>query len=136
MRFIDTNVIVRHLANDLPREAEACRRLFRRLESHAEEAVTNELVIAETAHVLTSRVTYNLSHEAAASALRTIVQSPGLRLPRKNRVLRALDLLGAHQFLDFVDAMILVQLEEGVADEILSYDRDFDKIQAAVRVEP
>ncbi len=136
MRFVDTNVFVRYFANDMPGRSEACHRLFRRLAHEQEQAVTSEAVIVETIHVLTSRVTYRMSHREIAEALRVVVSLPGLRIPSKARVLQALDLFAQHEFLDFVDALIVTQIEAGHADSVLSYDRDFDRVPGVIRVEP
>jgi predicted nucleic acid-binding protein len=59
-----------------------------------------------------------------------------VRLSRRPLYLRALDLYGTHAFLDFEDAVQIAYMEDEGIDEILTYDRDFDRIASIRRVEP
>jgi predicted nucleic acid-binding protein len=60
----------------------------------------------------------------------------GLRLARKHLYLEALDIYAQHPALDFVDALCVVHMQHAGIDELLSYDRDFDRIGGINRVEP
>ena len=47
MKFIDTNIFIRFLTNDIPEKAEACDHLFRDAAEKNERLFTTEMVIAE-----------------------------------------------------------------------------------------
>ena len=59
-----------------------------------------------------------------------------LRLPQKRVYLRALDLYASSPFLDFEDALAVAHMEQRGIREVLSYDRDFDRVEGITRVEP
>lgn len=52
---------------------------------------------------------------------------PGLKLPRRQVYLRALDLYAANT-IDFEDALSVALMEQQKIAEIFSYDQDFDRI--------
>ena len=54
----------------------------------------------------------------------------------KRVCIRALDLYAQHPFLDFADALGVAHMEARGISEILSYDRDFDRLPGVARVEP
>lgn len=134
MRWLDTNVILRYLTADDPVKAQACLSLFRRVEQGQETLATSETHVAETCYVLTSQ--YGLGHAEIAARLRPLLDLGGLKLPRKRAVLRALDLYAQHSRLDFEDALSVAQMEHLGISEIVSYDRDFDRVPDIVRQDP
>ncbi|MXW35930.1 MAG: type II toxin-antitoxin system VapC family toxin [Chloroflexi bacterium] len=137
MRFLDTNVIIRYLTGDDEAKAEACYELFQRVQRGEEELFTSEAVVAEVTFVLSSRRgPYGLTHDEVRSRLLPILSLRGLHLPQKNVCLGALDLYGASPFLDFEDALAVAHLERQGLTEIVSYDRDFDRVPGIERIEP
>ena len=54
MRFLDTNVILRYLTRDDEEKAQACFRLFQRVNQGEEELFTCESIVAEVVYVLSS----------------------------------------------------------------------------------
>ena len=137
MKFLDTNVILRFLTGDDEEKAEACFRLFQRVQRGEEELLTCEAVVIEVVYVLSSpRAGYRLSHEAIRSRLVPILTLRGLRLPQKRVYLRALDIYASCPFLDFEDALAAAHMERLGVSEIVSYDRDFDRVAGLQRVEP
>ena len=137
MRFLDTNIIVRYLTRDDEGKAQSCYQLFQRVQRGEEELVTCEAVVAEVAYVLASRRgPYRLSHEDIRSRLVPILTLRGLRLPQKSVYIRALDIYSSSQFLDFEDALVVAHMERQGVTEIVSYDRDFDRLAGVQRAEP
>lgn len=137
MRFLDANIIVRYLTRDDEAKAQACYRLLQRVESGEEELFTSEAIVSEVVYVLSSqRVGYGLSHEDIRARLLPILALRGLRLPQKRVYVRALDLYAWSPFLDFEDALAVAHMEHQGITEIVSYDRDFDRIASLERVEP
>ena len=137
MRFLDTNIIVRYLTRDDEAKAEACYELFQRVQRGEEELFTSEAIVTEVAYVLSSpRAPYRLSHEEIRARLLPILTLRGVRLPQKQVYLRALDLYALYPVLDFEDALAVAHMEHRGLTEIVSYDRDFDRITGLQRVEP
>jgi predicted nucleic acid-binding protein len=136
MRLVDANIFLRYLTRDDEGKAEGCRRLFLRLASGEEAALTTELIVHEALYVLTSRAHYGLNHAEAAARMRPLLSVRRLRLDNKRRCLRALDIYAAHANLDFPDAVNVALMEELGISEIYSYDTDFDQIQGVSRIEP
>ena len=136
MRYLDTNVILRFLTGDDPVKAAACLSLMQRLQQGLEEATTSTVVIHEALYILSSRAHYGLTHPDAAARLKPIVALRGLQVPHKHTVLHALDVYAEHQFLDFGDALSVAEMLAFGITEIISYDRDFDRVPGVTRVEP
>jgi predicted nucleic acid-binding protein len=59
----------------------------------------------------------------------------GLKLEHKRMFYRALDIYGSDPELDFEDAMAVAHVERQGLTEIVSYDRDFDRISGIHRTE-
>ncbi len=137
MRFLDTNVILRYLTRDDEAKAQACYALFQRVKLGEEEVFTCEAIVTEVVYVLSSpRAPYRLSHEEVRARLAPILTLRGLKLPQKRVYLRALDIYASSAFLDFEDALAVAHIERRGVDELLSYDRDFDRVQGITRIEP
>ncbi|MDE0137082.1 MAG: PIN domain-containing protein [bacterium] len=137
MRYLDTNVIIRYLTRDDEKKAAACYRLFERVSKGREELTTSAATIAEATYVLSSqRGPYRLPPDEIAARLHPIVSLRGLVMPDKRVCIRALDLYAQYPFLDFADALGVAQTEARGITEILSYDRDFDRLPEVARVEP
>ena len=137
MRFLDTNVILRYLTRDDEVKAEACYELFQRVSRGEEEIFTCEAIVTEVVYVLSSaRAGYRLGHEEIRARLLPIITLRGLRIPQKRIYIRALDLYAYSHFLDFEDALAVAHMEQQDIQEILTYDRDFDRVDGIVRVEP
>ena len=137
MRFLDTNVILRYLTRDDEAKAEACYRLFQRASRGEEELFTCEAIVTEVVYVLSSRrAPYRLSHEEIRARLAPILAIQGLRLPQKRTYIEALDIYASFPSLDFEDALAVAHMKRLGIEEIVSYDRDFDRLSGIQRVEP
>ena len=137
MRFLDTNVVLRYLTRDDETKAKACFELLRRVQRGEEELTTCEAIVAEVVYVLSSpRLPYRLGHAQIRARLLPILTLRGVRLPHKRVCLRALDLYASSAFLDFEDALAVAHMEQRGTAEIVSYDRDFDRVSGIRRIEP
>ena len=137
MKFLDTNVVLRFLTRDDEARAADCYRLFQRVQQGEEELLTCEAVVSEAAYVLSSsRLSYRLTHEEIRERLLPVLTLRGIRLPQKRVCLQALDIYAASPFLDFEDALAVAHMEQAGVTEIVSYDRDFDRVPGVQRVEP
>ena len=136
MKFVDANIFLRYLLGDDPTKLAACLAFFQRVQAGEEEATTCEAVIAEVVYVLSSRALFHLSPTDIRARLSPVLQLPGLRLATKRVYLRALDLRVIHPRLDFEDAVCIAHMERLGINDLLSYDRDFDRIPTITRQEP
>ncbi len=137
MRFVDTNVFLRYLTRDDEVKAEACYRLFQRAKQGEEELFTCEAIITEVVYVLSSpRAPYRLSRSDIRSRLIPLLTLQGLNIPQRHVYVRALDLYSSHPSLDFEDALAVAHMEQQGVTEIVSYDKDFDRVTGLQRTEP
>jgi predicted nucleic acid-binding protein len=131
MIFLDANVFLRYLIwpddshNRILHEAAVA--LLAAIEQGEEKGTTSEAVIAEVAFVLTSKRQYQLTVDEAAAFLTTVLQLPGLELPRGRKRLyrRAAEIWTEHPGLGFVDALTAATVElSGM--RLATFDSDFD----------
>ena len=92
MKFIDTNIFIRFLTNDIPEKADACENLFREAAEKNESFFTTEMVIAEIIWVLESY--YELPKKEVQEMVEKILITPFLFCPQKDLILNALSLYG------------------------------------------
>ena len=134
MKWLDTNIILRYLTADDPVKAQACLALLERVQHGEDELATAETIIAEVSYVLTSQ--HQVSHPEITARLRPLLNLAGLKLSHKQVVLRALEVYEEFPRLDFEDALSVAHMERLGVTEIVSYDRDFDRVPGIIRLEP
>ncbi len=132
--FLDTNIIIRYLTQDNQQQAEKAYRIFQQLEAGTATATTCEAVIIEAVHVLSSKALYILPRPDLRTHLTTVIAFKGLKLPNKRTYLRALELYASTN-VDFVDALIVAHMERARINQLLSFDRDFDRLPNITRLE-
>lgn len=135
MRFVDTNIFLRHLLNDHPEQSPACFRLIQAIEQNQIQAWTTDLVVAELVFVLSSKQLYQLSRQTIRDLLLPLIQLPGLKLPRKRLYHRIFELYTSRP-IDFIDAYHAARIESQSPPELYSYDKDFDRVDGVRRLPP
>ena len=75
-----------------------------------------------------------MAREPLAALLRPLLTATGLQLADRAVYLRAIDLYAQYD-VDFEDALSVAHMERRGIAEIVSYDRDFDRIAEVTRVE-
>ncbi|MGH2532773.1 MAG: PIN domain-containing protein [Thermomicrobiales bacterium] len=136
MRFLDSSIFIRHLAGDHPTRSAACQALFVAIERGGIVVWTTDQVIQEVIHVLTSpRLEYRQDRETVRDGLLPLIELPGIKLDNK-RLYRRIFALYTSLPIDFVDAYHAIYIELRGADELFSYDTDFDRIAGIRRIEP
>jgi predicted nucleic-acid-binding protein len=129
-RLVDTNLIVRHLVQDHEKHAKAAGRLFDACDRGDVVIVVLPAVLAECVFVLDSF--YEHSREDIASALGTLISSPGVEINEATIHLDALDRYRKTK-VHFVDCLIAATaLAENTP--VATFDQDFRRF-ADVRVE-
>jgi predicted nucleic-acid-binding protein len=99
--FVDTNLFLRYLTNDVPAQADAVEVLFRQAAGGEMALVTNSLVMAEITWVLASY--YQCSRVDIRDKVLAILNTPGLEVVDADLVLQAITWF-AEKNIDFVDA--------------------------------
>ncbi|HVT60222.1 MAG TPA: PIN domain-containing protein [Thermoanaerobaculia bacterium] len=119
--FLDTSFVVRYLTND---PAEMAAQAGAVIDSD-EQLVLSELVLLETAYVLTS--VYRVPRSDVVDALLDLIQRSNLRLLNlsKPRALSALSLCRDSNRCSFADALLWAEALESGAERLYSFDRKF-----------
>jgi predicted nucleic acid-binding protein len=132
-QFLDTNILLRHLLADHPDQSPRATSLIAMIERGERRVTTSEFVFFETAFTLAR--TYKQPPGRIKEALLAILELPGIQLPGKGGLRRTLDLyVGLN--LPFADAYHAALMERLGIDQVISYDRDFDRVPGVERVEP
>jgi len=131
--FLDTNILLRHLLGDHPEQSPRATEYFRRIESGEIKVRTSDTVIFEA--VFTLERHYRQPKARVREALLPLLELPGIVLPGKARYQRAFDLY-VELKLPFADAYHAALMEHLKLEEIVSFDRDFDRVDGIRRVEP
>ena len=133
MKFIDTNIFIRFLVNDIPQKADACEKIFKNAVAKKETLFTTEMVIAEIIWVLESY--YELSQQEVQEKVEKILNTPNLICPRKDLILNALTIYGEKN-IDYIDAYNALILKDKGIKELYSYDKHYGRMDWLTRLEP
>ena len=133
MRFLDTNIFIRFLTDDVPEKADACEKIFKKAVEKEETLFTTDLVIAEIVWVLESF--YELPKKEVQDKVEKILNTPNLICPHKDLILSAL-VLYSEKNIDYIDAYNALILKENGIEELYSYDKHYDRIDWLTRLEP
>ncbi len=131
--FLDTNILLRHLRQDHPDYSPRATAYLERVEQGAVRVRTSDLVIFEAVYTL--QRTYRQLKQAIRDALLPLIELPGLILPAKRRFRRIFDLYSTLN-ISFADAYHAVFMEQLKLTEVVSFDRDFDRVAGLKRIEP
>lgn len=132
-KFLDANIILRYLTNDLPDESLRCERLFKNTANSKEALFTNILVIAEVIWVLFSG--YHFPKDKVIEGIRKILNTPNIHLDEEEIILSALYLFEKSN-MDFIDAYNAAMMEHKGISAIYSYDRHYDQVSEVKRLKP
>ncbi len=118
--FVDTNLFIRYLVNDITEMADLVERLFDNAEKGEVSLVTGLPVFFELAWTLKSF--YKKSREYIHECLLSIMGIPGLEILDAELLERALEIYG-NTTTDFGDAYIVASAEAVQADSIATFNR-------------
>ena len=119
--FIDTSIIVRYFTNDPPLMAEAAIRLI----DSDQPLIVSEVILAETAYVLSS--VYEVSRAAIVDALSGFIQRRNISLLNltKPLALQALSLCRDSKRHSFADVLLWAEARHSGVDRIHTFDNRF-----------
>jgi uncharacterized protein len=132
-QFLDTNIFLRHLLGDDPAQSPRATAYCQSIEQGLRTARISDIVVFKV--VFTLERGYRRSKTEIQSAVLPLLELPGILLPRK-RKFREVFRLYIDKNISFADAYHAVMMRKLNLSEIVSFDRDFDRIPAVTRVEP
>jgi predicted nucleic acid-binding protein len=127
--FVDTNVLVRHLAGDPLEMAEAATEYLRT----ETELLLTDVVAAETVYVLESF--YEAPRAQVAQALRSLVAFDSVVCVDPGLLLRALEVYETDR-IDFAEAYLVACAESTGVQRVASFDRSLDRVKTIERIDP
>ena len=127
--FVDTNVLVRHVTGDPPRQAARATRFL----AVAEELFLVDLVVAEFVYVLESF--YEVRRPRVAELVRAILVFDAISVADEELLLRAVEVYETER-LDFAEAYLVASAERSGVDAVASFDRSIDRVTTVRRIEP
>ena len=118
--FVDTNLFLRYLTNDIPAQADAVEQLLRRAAAGQVVLITTSLVIAEIVWTLESY--YQLPKKDIQGKVLAILNTPGLEIAESDQLLQAMSWY-VDQNVDFIDAFNAAWLLNQGLTTIYTFDR-------------
>ncbi len=118
--FLDTNIFLRYLTNDLPQQADAAESLLLKAETGELKLITSSLVVAEIVWTLTSY--YRLPKEDIRQKILAILNTPGLEVEDSRLILQAVNWY-AEKNVDFLDAFNASWLAEKGIETVYTFDQ-------------
>ena len=131
--FLDTNIFLRHLTGDIPDQAQKATLFFEKVERGDLKVATSDIVVLEV--VWTLERYYKKSRQEIKSALLPLLQLKNIRLTGKRQLPKVFDFY-INLNIPFADAYHILFMEKNKLIQIISFDRDFDKVPGITRIEP
>ncbi len=131
--FLDTNILLRHLLQDHPKQSPRCTAYLARIEQGDVKVRIAETVIFET--VFTLQRQYGHPKAAIRDSLLPLLELPGIVLPGKRRFRNVFDLY-VDLNLSFVDAYHAVLMRQLGLNDIVTFDKQLDRVPGVKRMEP
>lgn len=132
-QFLDTNIFLRHLVDDNSEQSQRATAYFQAIEQGLKKAYISDIVIFEI--VFTLERGYKRKKAEIMSSLLPLLELPGIFLPGK-RKFREVFGIYVEKNISFADAYHAVMMKKLRLSEIVSFDRDFDRINTLTRIEP
>jgi predicted nucleic acid-binding protein len=132
--FVDTNLFIRYLTNDIPEQADVLKRLISKSVNREIQLVCSTVVIAEIVWTLESF--YKFAKSKIDEIVSALVASPAFEFDERDILLQSLDDFN-HLNIDFIDAFIGAWMREHQIKNIYTFNiRDFNRISGIVVKNP
>lgn len=118
--FVDTNLFLRYLTNDVPAQADAVEGLLRRAAMGQLHLVTNSMVVAEIVWTLESY--YRLPRQEIEVKVLAMLNTPGLEVSEAELLVQAIWWY-AELNVDFVDAYNTAWLGQHGFHQVYTFDQ-------------
>ena len=125
--FIDTNIFLRFLTNDIPAQAQAVEEVLKRANKGEIDLYTSVLTLAEIVWTLESY--FDLLREDIHDKVIAILNTTGLRVEEADRLAQAVTLY-ADLNIDFIDAYNAVWMKDQGLSKVITFDlKHFNRVQ-------
>jgi predicted nucleic acid-binding protein len=128
--FLDANIFVRFAMNDHAEHSPLARELIASIDSGQTVAETAATVIFEAVYVLNK--TYRVDRARVIDTMMGLVSMPGLRIPNKAAVQRALNLWSQTGRISYADAFHLMLTSETSHKRIATFDKGMGNVLPGV----
>ncbi len=118
--FVDANIFLRYLTNDIPEQAEAVALLFQQAADGELKLVTNAMVMAELVWVM--ELAYKLPRQIIQEYIQIILNTPGLSVSDADMITQALSWY-VEKNVDFIDAYNAAWVDEAGLSRIFTFDQ-------------
>jgi len=131
--LLDTNVLLRHLLDDNLTQSPLASACLTRIEQGELKVRITEVVVFETVYTL--QKLYKHPKATIREALLPLLELTGIVLPSKRRLREAFDLYVTLN-ISFPDAYHVVVMKQLHLNQVISFDREFDRVPDIARIEP
>jgi predicted nucleic acid-binding protein len=131
---LNTNLLLRHLTQDSPDLSPRATALIRRIVVGDLTVRTTDTVVFETVYTL--QRFYRTSRPQIRATVWPLLRLRSVRLVGKRRYRRAFDLYVNLPRLSFADCYHAAYMESQGLTDLISFDRDMDRVPAITRYEP
>jgi len=129
--FVDTNVLLRYLLDDVPEQADAVEEILKRAAAGEFVLVLNTMVIAEI--IWTCESYYGLPKGDIRDKVLAILNTPGLEVEDRDLIAEAVWIY-AERNIDFADAYNGCWLKRNGLAAVYTFDRGHFRRMEGVRV--
>lgn len=134
LRFLNTNIILRHPTQDHDDLSPRATALVRRIESGTLTVRTSDTVVFET--VFTLQRFYRVPQPEIRAVIEPLLRLRGMRLQGKRRYQRTFEIYVSLTQLSFADCYHVAVMESLGLTELLSFDVAMSRVTTIVRREP
>ena len=132
--FVDTNLFMRYLTNDVPVQADAVESLLQRAAKGKVNLITTGMVIAEIVWTLESF--YELEKKKIQEMVLGILNTDGLEVIDSDLILQAI-VPYADKNVDYIDAFNAAWMVKNDVDKIYTFDqKHFDRFEKIIAEAP
>ncbi|MBM3707633.1 MAG: type II toxin-antitoxin system VapC family toxin [Actinobacteria bacterium] len=131
--FLDANIILHHLLGDHQEHSPRATAYLKRVEQGEIQVRTADTIIFEV--VFTLQRQYHQPKLMIREVLLPLIELPGIILPGKRRFRKVFDLY-VDLNLSFADAYHGVLMQQNKINQIVTFDKGFDRLPEIERVEP
>ena len=132
--FLNTNLLLRHLTQDHADLSPRATALIRRIEAGELIVRISDTVVFETVYTL--QRFYRVPRPQVHAIVLPMLELRGIRLAGKRRYRRTFDLYVTITALSFADCYHAAYMEGASLTDLISFDRDMDRVPTITRKEP
>ncbi|OGK25447.1 hypothetical protein A3A46_00710 [Candidatus Roizmanbacteria bacterium RIFCSPLOWO2_01_FULL_37_13] len=130
--IVDTNIFLRFLTNDIPEQAARVEKRFKDAEKGKLHLIVFQITLVEVLFQLEHW--YRLKKNEAVEKMIKLFSPNWFEIDHKDAVFEALSIYKSRS-IDFVDLMMWAIAKKSKS-AILSFDKDFDKLEPKLRLNP